>query len=399
MTQFKIAHKMLRRNINIAQLAGFTIFNFIGLAIIAICLQCYIDVRAFWLDDDSFIQRGYIVVNKKVTADVTAGDNTTSFTKADIADIAAQNWARDVATFDAADFSVEASIGTGNNAMHTALFFEAIDDSFIDIDNNRWHYTEGDNEIPIILSKDYLTLYNFGFASSAGLPQLSENMIGSIPLNLRLTSADRQHTINMQGHVIGFSNRLNTILVPQKFIRWSNAILGKSSAPAPKKLIINVSRPGDTAITTYLRDKGLEATGDDDNARATFILNLAAGIIMAIGAIISILSICILILSISLIMHKNREKLHRLLTLGYNIADVARPYEKVVAICCAISLLMALAALIFVRKLYITPLQIIGIGNTPVWIVPVILTAATIIIIAVNILIVRRRARKAWLTR
>lgn len=396
MTQLKIAHTMLRRNINKAQLAGFTISNFIGLAIVAICLQGFLDVRTLWTDDDSFIHRDYIVINKKVTSDITAGDNSTIFTKEDIAHIKAQPWVRDVATFDAADYSVTASIGTGNNTIETALFFEAIDDSFIDIDNADWHYTEGDNVVPIILSKDYLTLYNFGFATAAGMPQLSENIIGSIPLSLQLRSSDRRKSINLRGHVVGFSNRLNTILVPKNFIHWSNAIFGGHNTPDPKRLIINVSIPGDTAITTYLDNRGLEAAGDDKNSRATFLLNIGAGITMSIGAFISILSICILMLTISLIMHKNRQKMHRLLTLGYNVADVARPYENIVKICCALSLILSLAALFYVRTLYLEPLRTIGAGNAPAWIVPIVLLCTTIIIITANILIIRRRARKAW---
>ena len=33
--------------------------------------------------------------------------------------------------------------------------------------------------VPVIISKDYLALYNFGFAGSAGLPQMSEGVMGA----------------------------------------------------------------------------------------------------------------------------------------------------------------------------------------------------------------------------
>jgi len=52
------------------------------------------------------------------------------------------------------------------------------------------------------------------------LPQVSEDLVRGITLDLDLSG--RGQFRNLKGRVVAFSNRLNTILVPEEFIRWSN---------------------------------------------------------------------------------------------------------------------------------------------------------------------------------
>ena len=95
----------------------------------------------------------------------------------------------------------------------TDMFFEAIPDRYVDADLSKWNYRLGGDTIPVILPKNYLNLYNFGFASTKGLPALSEAMVGMVQIRfyLRGTQQNRQ----MAGRVVAFSDRINTILVPQ----------------------------------------------------------------------------------------------------------------------------------------------------------------------------------------
>ena len=49
---------------------------------------------------------------------------------------------------------------------------------------------------------------------------MSEDLVRGITLDLDLSG--RGQFRNLKGRVVAFSNRLNTILVPEEFIRWSN---------------------------------------------------------------------------------------------------------------------------------------------------------------------------------
>lgn len=388
--------KLLRKNTSASRIVGFILSNFIGLAIVLGAVQFYGDASSIWTDSDSFVSSDYLVINKKVTSANTLGGAQSSFGEEEISDLAAQPWARSVGRFSATDYRVYASVQSGGRGMSTYMFFEAIPDSFVDVPKSQWDYRPGSDEVPIILSKDYLTLYNFGFAGSAGLPQLSEGLMSSIPLQLTLRSNDGTRTRTLHGRVAGYSNRLNTILVPQQFMDETNRELGSGTTRQPSRLIIDVSSPGDVAIKDYLDSHDYEVAGDKSASSAAFMLRVVTGIVIAVGTLITLLSLFILILSISLIMEKNRDTIHRLLMLGYDLGAVGRPYSTLVVWATLCAFALALGGVFCLRAYYLQPLQ--GLGAHPAGVLPMIGTGLvlTALIIGANLLTVRRKVRAAF---
>lgn len=399
--------RLLRRNTSAARIAGFALSNFIGLAIMAAGLQFYLDARSIWQQKDSFLKSDYLAINKIIDASNTIGGDSSEFSAEEIADLQAQPWVEKVGEFTRADFRVYAGVSLGNGdaddssgrRMFTAMFFESVPDDFLDISDSSFFWNEDSREVPIIISKDYLALYNFGFAGAAGLPQLSESLISGIPLNLTLSDDSGAQRISMPGRIAGYSNRFNTILVPQSFLDSMNERLGspvKSGGRHPSRLIVDVNSPGDSAIAPYLKAHGYEVAGDNTSSSATFMLRIVSGIIIGIGSVITLLSLFILVLSMSLLMEKNRRKLHSLLMLGYRISDVARPYRLMTL---AMSLGAAAAAILctlLLRAYYISPLRSLGAeGASPLWAI-LLAGAMTALIIAVNFRSIRRRVMEAW---
>lgn len=390
---------LLRKNVSPARVAGFILSNFIGLAIILAGLQFYSDARALWEDEDSFIKKDYLVVNKRVTSENTLGSSSSEFTATELRELEQQPWVRSVGCFTPASYRVSASVGEAGRTMSTAMFFESIPDAFVDAGGSRWRYREGSSEVPVIIPKDYLTLYNFGFATSAGLPQLSEQLMGAVPLRLTLTSEDGGRGGVFEGRVVGFSNRLNTILVPESFMAWSNARFGVSGAErGVSRVIIDVSSPGDVAIQRYLEERDLETAGDKSASRASYLLRVVTGVILAVGVVITLLSFFILLLSVSLLMEKSRDKLHTLLELGYPLRAVGAPYRRLVVCASLLSLALALVAVWLLRRAYIgAVVASAGEGTAGAW-WPVALTGCvlTALIVLFSCLSVRRRVAEAW---
>ncbi len=389
--------KLLRKNTSPARLAGFALSNFIGLFIVAGAVMFYLDARGIWNDDDSFVNTDYLVINKKVTSASTLGDReATKFSKNDILDLKTQPWVRRIGEFSSSDFRVYASVSQGGLGMETALFFESVPDSFVDISGGDWMFDPGQSTVPVMIPKDYLALYNFGFAGSAGLPQLSEQLLTGIPLKLYMRSEDGTRSMSMEGRIVGFSNRLNTVLVPDSFMQYANSRLGDSNAEAPSRLIIDVSSPGDVAIADYLSSHGLEVAGDKSGSSAAYLLKVVIGIIVSVGILITLLSVFVLMLSISLLMEKNRSVIHRLLMLGAPLREVAAPYSLMIVLGCAIAWILSMVAIIILRSFYSTALEGFGISSDGlIWGV-VTGTVLVLIVILVNILAVRRKVKFAW---
>ena len=391
-----IIQRLLRKNLSMAQLVGFTLANFIGLLIVLLGLQFYTDVRSIWQDEDSFMQKDYLVINKRVSGSGLLTGERASFSADEIADLEKQSWVRKVGRFSSADYRLSASIEQAGRSMSTYMFFESIPSEFVDVDSDEWGYEEGDNVVPIIISKDYLSLYNFGFASSTGLPQFSETMIGSIPMRLRISSA--KGSAELQGRIVGFSNRLNTILVPQEFMDWSNQRYGRTAGARadPSRLIIDVSSPGDVKIKDYIAEHGYEIAGDKANSTASYFLNVATGVVLAIGAVITILSLFVLLLSISLLMQKNRQKMHSLNMLGYELKEVGRPYRQLVVAVNAVAYLLAAGAMLAMRMLYIDAVRAMGASETTVWMSLGVGAMITIVVILFNIISINRKVASAF---
>lgn len=390
-----IADRLLRKNTSPARIAGFVLSNFLGLAIILGGLQFYIDARSIWEDDDSFIRSDYMVINKRVTSENTFG-GATGFSAAEREDIEKQPWVKRVAPFSTADYRVSASLMQEGRGLSTHMFFESIPGDFVDVPASQWRWREGDDEIPVIISKDYLTLYNFGFASSAGLPQMSEGLMSGIPLTLTLRSDDGMRSVQFHGRVAGYSNRLNTILVPQEFIDWSNARLGMGKVKDPSRLIIEVSSPGDVAIKDYMAAHDYEIGGDKSATSASFLLRVVVGIVLAIGVVITLLSFFILLLSISLLMEKNRDKLHSLLMLGYDVRTVGAPYRRIVILASAGAWVIATGCVFLLRAFYLPALKGLEAEPGSVWLMLTVGIALTAAIMLFNLLSISKKVVLAW---
>lgn len=393
----KLTTRLLGKNISPSRIIAFILSNFMGLAIVGTAFQLWQDAGNLLSDDKGFLKNDWLVVNKRVTS-ANAWEGAGVFSEGEIADICRQPWVREAGRFSSSRYNVAASVEGEGRGLSTMMFFEAVPDEFVDNKPPDWTFREGDSTVPIIISKDYLALYNFGFAGSAGLPQISENLLGGIPLTLHLSSSDGMRSTRMQGRVVGFSNRLNTILVPEGFMEWSNSRFGDGgSGVAPSRLIIDVSSPGDTAIGEYLAEHDLEVAGDKTASQASFLLKGIIGVVFTIGIVISLLSLFVLLLSLSLLMERNRRKLHGLLMLGYPVAEVARPYALTAAGASAVAALGAAAAVWGLDAAFGTPIRELGGTSDGIPLTgPLACLCFGLLVAVINVVSVYRKVRKSW---
>ena len=388
--------KLLRKNVSSMQLGGSAIANLIGLIIVGIALQFYLDLRPIFNDEESFVKSDYLVVTRKVTGmDALMGGSEIS--EAEVADIEAQPWVRRVGRFTASDYEVRAAVALGSSgaAMTTQLFFESIPAEFLDVNSAEWRFDERNPVIPVIVSKDYLSLYNFGFAAAQGMPKISEGMAGMIPLQFTISGNGLSQSFS--GRIVGFSARVNTILVPEEFMHWSNSRFGSGSAAGASRLIVEVNAPGDIKIEQYIADHNFEVAGDKANSnKAGYLFTIVVSVVAAVGVLISLLSFFVLILSIMLLLQKNTKKLQDLLQLGYTPMQVSGYYIRLVLRVNDAVLILALVLIFVARLIYLPMLEPLGIeaASTALTIVAVIGLVALITI--GNAVAIMRHVNKLW---
>lgn len=344
--------KLLRQHISVPQFAGFAFANLLGMLIVLLGYQFYCDVLPVFTSQDSFMKSNYVIISKKVGAASSLSGRANSFTNAEIDDLSGQKFVNKIGRFTSTEYKVDAKMGiNGQPILSSELFFESVPDGFVDVSLKDWKYVENSREVPIILPRTYINMYNFGFAQSHSLPKISYGLVGMIDFRIYIHGNGRHD--EYKGRVIGFSNRLNTILVPQSFMDWSNSLYAPDRQPESTRLIVEMVNPADENIAKYLDDHGLEV--DDDklqNEKTTYFLRMMVSVVMTVGVVISILSFYILMLSIYLLVQKNTTKLENLLLIGYSPLRVAMPYELLTLCLNAFVLVMALVVVSFARGYY-----------------------------------------------
>ncbi|MBQ9094204.1 MAG: ABC transporter permease [Prevotella sp.] len=390
--------KLLRQHISIPQFAGFVLANLFGMLIVLLGYQFYNDVLPVFTQQDSFMKSDYLIVSKKISMATTVSGNANTFSSSEIDDLRRQPFAARVGRFSSVEYKVEAQMGIeGQTILNSEIFLESVPDEFIDVPLKDWTYTAGNDAVPVILPRSYINMYNFGFAQSHSLPKISDGLVSMI--DFRIFAHSGAGMKEFKGKVIGFSNRLNTILVPQAFMEWSNGVLADGRESAPNRLLLEVGNPADENITAYLDQHGYEVETDRlDAEKTTYFLRMVVTIVMLIGAVISVLSFYILMLSVYLLVQKNTEKLENLLLIGYSPARVAMPYQLLTVGLNAVVLVVSLVLLYLVRGYYMSFIYQLfpELSETSLMPAAVLGVAIWAFVSSLNYIVIRRKITLIW---
>lgn len=395
----KLVWKLLRQHISIGQLAGFFLANLFGMMIVLLSVQFYKDVIPMFTEGDSFMKKDYLIATKKISTLGSFAGKSNTFSNKDIEELKRQPFTQSVGAFTPSQYKVSAGLGMEEAGIRlsTEMFFEAVPDEFVDVSLDKWHFDENTHTIPIIIPRNYLNLYNFGFAQSRSLPKLSEGVMSLIQMDIMMRGNGRVE--QYKGNIVGFSNRLNTILVPQSFMTWANKNFAPDAEAQPSRLIVEVNNPADAAIANYFQQKGYETEdGKLDAGKTTYFLRLIVGIVLGVGLFISVLSFYILMLSIFLLLQKNTTKLESLLLIGYSPTKVALPYQVLTLGLNTIVLALSICLVAWLRTYYTDTLSLLfpQLALGTLW--PTILLGVLLFLIVscINIVAVKRKVLSVW---
>uniref|UniRef100_UPI003FD89AEC ABC transporter permease n=1 Tax=Alloprevotella sp. TaxID=1872471 RepID=UPI003FD89AEC len=390
--------KLLRQHISLSQFAGFFFANLFGMWVVMLGIQFYKDIIPVFTEEDSFINNNFLVVSKHITTVGTLSGRSNAFSSFDIEDVRKQPFCKKVGAFTSSQYKVSAAMSMqGAEPLNTEMFFEAVPDSFVDAAASDWQYKPGDEQVPVILPRTYIALYNFGFAQSRNLPKVSDGLVGMIDMHIFI-NANGQHA-QFKGKVLGFSSRLNTILVPQNFIDWSNSTYEPGKTEDPSRIILEVNNPTDDRIAQYMQQKGYDVEDNKlDAGKTTYFLKVVVSMVMLVGLLVSILSFYILMLSIYLLVQKNTQKLENLLLIGYSPSRVSRPYQLLTLGMNAATLVLAFVLLLLVRNYYMHVIGLIfpSLKSGSLW--PALIAGGSIFVLVsiINIIAIRNKVMHIW---
>lgn len=328
----RLLFKLLRKNVNFWQLAGFAIANLVGAVIVLFGIQAYKDAAQVLKAPDSVMRSNVLVLSKPVSTAATLagalGAGPRAFSESDIEEIRNIEGVNSVATFRIAQFPVAGGIAYGDFRLSSEMFVESVPDEFLDVDLTSWHADVDGSTVPVILPQTYVNFYNYGFAASRGTPQISEAVFGMVPINLVFYG--REGRKSYSGRIVGLTDRMNTILVPDEFLREANERFAVEKAKNPTRVIVESGTEAPEALMNFInKNKYVIDGGSKDAVRMLAIVRMIISIVVGLGLLISSLAFFLLLVSILLLIEKNRYKNDTLHQLGYQDRMIALPYQAV----------------------------------------------------------------------
>jgi len=337
-----------------SQIIGYILTLFIGVSIILLTSQLYSDLKPLLFQQSEVFKGNSAVISKQVSVFKTLDKNKIYFSKDEFNELEGQNFVKELSKFNNASFKIRAYSKQSENipVFYTDLFFESIPDKYLDVAPDDWKWDSTLNFIPIIIPENYLNLYNFGFAESQGLPVLSKNTISKVSFFIKITGNYKSKEFNSK--IVGFSNKINSILVPEKFLIWANKNYGNKTTNKISRLLVEFKNPSDKTILKYFNENNYSINKEKlEFSKLVFFFKSAFIFVFIIAIIIIILSISFILLSINLIIQKNKTLIINLYNIGYNHKKIAFFYQILISVSTLLSVSGSILISILIRNNYL----------------------------------------------
>ncbi len=286
----------------------------IGVFILLCSLQMYINLNEL-LKDKSAPKAGadFLSVTKLITNENMGKNN--SFSPADINLLKNQPFIEAAAPLISNQFRVKASAGN-IIPYSTDLFLESVDEAFIDTVPPNFKWEQGQVDVPIIFSSDFMEMYNV-FAPSQDLPQLSEKTMSSV--NIILECYTPFGVKNFRARIVALSDRINSVLVPHNFLTWANKNFGGVSNVNASRVYIKTKDANNPDLINFLESNGLRV--NKDKTKFGRVKKVLQGVVTGIGSfglLVVILSLVLFSFYLQLMIAKSKDNLQLLLLLGFS---------------------------------------------------------------------------------
>ncbi|MFN3916720.1 MAG: hypothetical protein ACK4K0_03160 [Flavobacteriales bacterium] len=311
-----------------SQLIASTFGAFIGILMLLVSVQLYVDFKDIITQRSGTLDPDYLVIKKRISEMTTLGLTKDKFSDRELENIRKQEFIEKAAPFKSGGFQAYAIMtppGGEKNTMSTLVFFESIPNDFLDIENLDWNWKEGVNELPIIMPNTFLDAYNFGIANTVDAPKISRNIISSLQLRVKISG--NGYSEIYYARIVDFTDRVNSILVPEAFINYANEKFGGETTNS-SRIIIAAKDARDPKLSRFLSENGYET--NNEMLRGSIlksVLTTVLGFLLFIGVIIIMLAVLSFLQYAQIIIHRSTYEIQVLSMLGYKQKSISGRYR------------------------------------------------------------------------
>jgi hypothetical protein len=317
-------NKLLFRNQDKKQLIIAIIGAFMGITFLITSIHYLIKVNEFGEGAD-ILGPNTIIVQKKVTSSSTLNLTKTDFTENELKKIKAEKFIVDVQPVISNNFDV--SFETADPMVprfRSDVFIQTLDPEFLDVKSEKWHWKEGDEFVPIILPRDFLVMLNT-FMSAQGIPQVSDDLAMDIKFKFTLSNETGKEWVDAR--IIGFTNEVASILVPESFMTYGNEKFALKKDKKITQIMISGKESEFGLVEELLKKRGLESKNSQMVVgRLKSMIGTLFLVVLGISVIAVFVSGLVLIQYMQLLMSRNAYEVRTLLRIGYHPDTVIRKF-------------------------------------------------------------------------
>jgi hypothetical protein len=319
-------NKLLFRNQDKKQLIIAIVGAFMGITFLVTSVHYLIKVNEFGKGSD-ILGPNTIIVQKKVTNSSSLNLTKTDFTDREIEKIKSEPFIQDVKPVISNNFDV--SFETADPMVprfRTDVFIQTVDPKFLDVKSSKWHWKEGDEFVPIIMPRDFLVMLNT-FMSASGIPQISDDL--AMDIRFKFTLKDDKNKEWVDARIIGFTNEVSSILVPESFMEYGNTKYTSGKEKKVTQIMISGKESEFGRVEDLLKQRGLESKNSQMVVgRLKSVVGTLFLVVLGISVIAVFVSGLVLIQYMQLLMSRNAYEVRTLLRIGFHPSIVIKSFFR-----------------------------------------------------------------------
>lgn len=319
-------NKILFKNQDKRQLIIAIMGSLLGITFLVTSIHYLIKVNEFGKGAD-ILGPNTIIVQKKVTNSSTLNLTKTDFSKRELEKILAEPFVTDVKPVLSNNFDI--SFQTSDSLVpyfRSDVFIQTVDKNFLDVNTDKWHWQETDAHVPIILPRDFLVMLNT-FMSASGIPQVSEDLAKQVKFKFRMRNKEGVLEY-VDARIIGFTNEVASILVPETFMNFGNDRYGNGDESKITQIMISGKESEFGLVEDLLQKRGLESKSSQMVVgRLKSVVGTLILVVLGISVIAVFQSGLVLIQYLQLLLSKNAYEVKTLLRMGYDPNNLIRTFS------------------------------------------------------------------------
>ncbi len=319
-------NKLLFKNQDRKQLIIAMIGAFMGITFLITSIHYLIKVNEFGEGAD-ILGPNTIMVQKKVSNSSTLKLTRTDFSEKELEKIKSESFILDVKPVVSNNFDV--SFETADPLVprfRSDVFIQTVDPKFLDVKDPSWKWSENDTIVPIIMPREFLVMLNT-FMSASGIPQVSDDLAMDIKFKFTLSNEDNSKKEWVDARIIGFTNEVSSILVPESFMAYGNANFSDGTEQKITQVMISGKESEFGRVEELLIERGLESKNAQMVVgRLKSMVGTLFLVVLGISVIAVFMSGLVLIQYMQLLMTRNAYEVRTLLRIGYPPKEIIRKF-------------------------------------------------------------------------